>query len=421
MSVKRKVINLLPEIVKVVLKNVICIALRLIVYRSIAKPLSSGQALTDINNSTFFGYHDKTPFSLDGKKILAMSVVANDTLAENECTEMKIGYFTKSTQDDFESKFITLSQTSTWCWQQGCMLQWNPVKPDREIVFNALVNGDYGARVFDVIEQKKVREYAHPIYSISPCGKLATTLNFSRLGRLRPGYGYALFPDETKENATPDDDGLFLLDMQTGVKTLLISIRKLADDINAPGAEHYINHVTFSSDGRRLTFFHLWTTGQSRNVRFCEANLYTGEFRVLEGQRIVSHYCWRNPDELLATTMETSGKWHYTLYNLANDTRTSLNLPFERDGHPMFCPSNKDLIVTDSYPDKCRDQKLYLANIKTGEVTELATLYSPFRYRGQVRCDLHPRWDRDGSHICFDSTVKGHRSMYILEVPDWPK
>jgi len=420
MSIKRKVINLLPETVRIMLKNAISIALRLMVYRSIAQPLSCGQALTDINNPTFFGYHDKTPFSLDGTKILAMSLVASDTRPESECTEMKIGYFTKSAhaQGDFESKFIAFSQTTTWCWQQGCMLQWNPAKPDREIVFNALVNGHYGARVFDVTEQKKVREHAHPIYSLSPCGKLAATLNFSRLGRLRPGYGYALLPDETKENAAPEDDGLFLLDMQTGVKTLLISIRKLADDINAPDAVHYVNHATFSSDGSRLTFFHLWTTGQNRSLRFCEANLSTGEFKVLEAQRTVSHYCWRSPDELLTTTLGPSGKWRYTLYNLTNNMRTTLNLPFKSDGHPMFCPGNQDLIVTDSYPDKRRDQHLYLANIKTGEVTELAALYSPFRYRGQVRCDLHPRWDRQGSHICFDSTFQGQRSMYVLEVPD---
>lgn len=43
--------------------------------------------------ATFFGYHDKIPFSNDGSKILAMSVSANDKQAESECTAMKLGYF----------------------------------------------------------------------------------------------------------------------------------------------------------------------------------------------------------------------------------------------------------------------------------------------------------------------------------------
>jgi len=53
------------------------------------------QVISNSRNATFFGYHDKTPFSADGSKILAMSIEASDRKPESECTPMKLGYFVK--------------------------------------------------------------------------------------------------------------------------------------------------------------------------------------------------------------------------------------------------------------------------------------------------------------------------------------
>jgi hypothetical protein len=32
------------------------------------------------------------------------------------------------------------------------------------------------------------------------------------------------------------------------------------------------------------------------------------------------------------------------------------------------------------------------------------------------RCDLHPRWNRDGTQVCFDSTHEDSRQMYVIDV-----
>jgi len=34
----------------------------------------------------------------------------------------------------------------------------------------------------------------------------------------------------------------------------------------------------------------------------------------------------------------------------------------------------------------------------------------------KIRCDLHPRWSRDGKAVCIDSAHKGSRQMYVIEL-----
>ena len=91
-----------------------------------------------------------------------------------------------------------------------------------------------------------------------------------------------------------------------------------------------------------------------------------------------------------------------------------LNLNF--DGHPMFSPFDKNIFITDTYPDKKGDQHLIMVDLKNKNIIKISSLYSPLRYRGQVRCDLHPRWDRNGKFICVDSSSRGKREMILFDV-----
>jgi hypothetical protein len=412
-----------PTNIKDFLKNIVAIFLRLsrhgLNWRDSA---SNAIILSDGNNPTFFGYHDKTPFSLDGSKILAMSITASDTKPESECTPMKLGYFQKTNSGDFENRFIPFAETTTWCFQQGCMLQWHPLEPNRYVVFNALVDGNYGSKVFDISKGEEVRTYQYPIYSLDPTGKLAATLNFSRLGRLRPGYGYGLLPDHTQSDPAPEDDGLFVFDLASGERRLLVGIAALAREAGDPCSQHYINHATFSPDGNRLVFFHLWAKegDRGRGLRVFEANPESGKWREVESERTVSHYCWRDPNIFIATTREKSGKWHYALYDLEEHTRVDINLPLKKDGHPMYHPTDKTQIVTDTYPDKRRDQHLFIVKLDAKKTERVASLFSSLRYHGQVRCDLHPRWDRVGEYVSIDTTHTSNRKLGLLNVRQLP-
>jgi hypothetical protein len=400
-------------------------AARMYVSRGLKRPLLLGVPraprrvwnLSDGQRPTFFGYHDKTPFAEDGSKVLATSIEASDARADSECTAMRIGYFPHD-PDSCEpvGEFVPFAETTTWCWQQGCMLQWDPSAASRWVLFNALVDGRYGAVRFDVVERRTVRTFARPIYSIHPAGTAALTVNFSRLGRLRPGYGYGLLPDDTAADGAPSSDGLFLMDVSTGRMELLVSLAALAADVSDPNAEHYVNHATFSPDGQSVVFFHVWKHAKGRTVRLCNLPLSSGAHRVIEEARMPSHYCWRDSQTILVTNRDAEGSWRYSTYTVHDAGRRDLPIAVGCDGHPMFRGLNDPKIVTDTYPDRRGDQHLLVADTSSGVVEHVASFFSPPRYRGQVRCDLHPRWDRQGRVLVVDSASHGRRQMTCLKV-----
>jgi len=374
--------------------------------------------LNDQSSEIFFGYHDKTPFSIENDIVLAMRapVRGNDPMAE--CRPVELGYFPLN-KARRGNDFIKFSTTNTWCWQQSCMMQWDPQEPNSRIYYNDLVDGKYGSYLYDLQENKIAKSFNNPIYSISSNGKLAVSLNFSRLGRLRPGYGYSLLPDSTLNDPTPKDDGIFIVDFETGTSKLIVRLYDLAIQVSCdPGDEHYINHASFSPDGLHIVFFHIWKLFNSnkRKIRFCNYSLKTESFNIIEDIRTTSHYCWRDDNMILATNVDKSATWRYTLYDFGNSAKKDLDIALKQDGHPMFSPVDKEIFITDTYPDKRGDQHLCLVDLKNNKTYEVATLYSPLRFRGQVRCDLHPRWDRKGKQICVDTTARGKREMRIFEV-----
>lgn len=401
--------------VKAGLRHVRTYALRLLTTPSLLGTRRSARHiyLSDGGRPTYFGYHDKTPVSGTNDKILAASIAVADSRPDNEGAPMRVGYFAIDDELRTQGNFEEIGTTTTWCWQQGCMLQWDPRCPDRKVFFNTLVEGAFGAVLVDIESRRVVKEYANPIYALDPTGRIAATLNFARLGCLRPGYGYK--PLRKLKGNQSEQDGLFVFDLMAGERRLLVDLNELTRSVG-DGESHYLNHATFSPDGSRIAFFHVCTAAGVRRTRLCTVTVRDGQVLALESQRLVSHYCWRTGAELLATTRDRDGRWHYTLYDLDKGRRNDLALPLRRDGHPMFHPLNKNLIVTDTYPDRRRDQHLCIVDISEGTIEEPGTFFSPMRYDAQVRCDLHPRWDREGRFIVVDSAARGRRELVLIDL-----
>lgn len=372
--------------------------------------------LSEKKGSFFFGYHDKTPFSADDSKILAHRFFSSETSIDAECQPIDIGFFKMDENGVYSKEFFKIGKTTTWSWQQGSMLQWNPKNPNNEIIYNNLVREEYGAVIQDIVSGEITRQYSRAMYSVSDDGLLGVSINFSRLARLRPGYGYNFMGDKDKSISSPDNDGIFLVNLDTGEDKLLISLAEMAatltEDIEA---DHYVNHTNFSPDNSKLVYFHIIQPKRSRrSIQLGIYDLRSNTNEIIEKDRLVSHYCWKNSNQIIVTTRDKNLNWYYTLYTINTKEKVDLKLPFRLDGHPMSSPFSENIIITDTTPDKKRNHHICIVDIHTREVQELAAVFTPLKYNGPVRCDSHPRWNRSGNMICIDAADRGKRELLIF-------
>ncbi|MFN9266352.1 MAG: hypothetical protein ACK6DY_23070 [Acidobacteriota bacterium] len=87
------------------------------------------------------------------------------------------------------------------------------------------------------------------------------------------------------------------------------------------------------------------------------------------------------------------------------------------NGHCTYLPRRANRwVLNDTYPDKERNQNVYLFDTKTNQRTPLASLPSPKEYTGEWRCDTHPRSSPDGRSVVVDSAHAGGRQMYLLDI-----
>src|SRR5699024_6117863 len=83
------------------------------------------------------------------------------------------------------------------------------------------------------------------------------------------------------------------------------------------------------------------------------------------------------------------------------------------DGHCTISPDGQ-WMLTDTYPDQQGVQHLLMYHLETGRVVQLGDFASQAMAL-PMRCDLHPRWSRDGRQVCFDSNQDGYRRIYVLD------
>ena len=365
----------------------------------------------------FFGYYDVSQFSRDENLLLATAApLINRTPAAGEC--LRLGFYDL---DEKNPGFREFASTSMWCWQQGCRLQWYPFDVgSATVLYNDIVAGSYGCVIQDVCSGNIIRSFQRPIYMVSRDGRWGLSLNFSRLQRLRPGYGYNVLSDISQNNPKPTDDGIWRIDMVTGDEKLLLSIHDIAELKPNPAVnrgEHYFNHLLFNVEGDRFMFFHICQlVDGSRHIRMLTSNINGDEVRVLNDSGHSSHYCWKDNDHLLCySTVQNKGEGYY-LY----DTRTGLNQIVGsdcllEDGHPSYLPGGVRLI-TDTYPDQYGESFLLVYDCEKEKLTMLDKEYLPVWFYGETRCDLHPRVSPSGKFVCIDTVAQGKRVMKLLEI-----
>jgi hypothetical protein len=369
------------------------------------------RAVTKGPKHHWFGYYDKTPWDATGRYLLAMEADFSDR-QPRPGEAIRVGLV-----DLKGGEFAPFAETTAWGWQQGTMLQWSA--PDQEVVYNTATDGRPGAVVRNV-HSGATRSLPLPIYALSADGKQAVTLDFARLHRLRPGYGYASYQERFTDDPAPDQLGVWHMDMATGKNDLVITLKQLAankPDERFRGAHHWVNHLVFNPGGTRFVFLHRWRVGAKPwSTRVYTARPDGTDLRLHLDTGMASHFDWRDDHTLLFWAKTPTAGNKFFLIDTRTDEITLVgDGVLTQDGHCSYSPDRK-WILNDTYPDRDRMQWLMLFNPKTGRRYDLNKFHSPKQFTGPVRCDLHPRWNRDGTQVCIDGCHGPQRQVYVLDV-----
>jgi len=324
---------------------------------------------------------------------------------------------------DLKTKeFIPLAETRAWNFQQGCMAHWLSTHPNSRIIYNDLVDGYYVSVIMDVHTRQKIKTIPWPVSAVSPNGKEAVSINFSRLRMTRTAYGYGGEGQDARTSVQfPQDDGLFLVNLETGDAKLLVSISDVKEqvpDLPADGIE-YFNHTLFSRDGSKI--FWLARAIPNRNTTSFTVNRDgTNLRRCFPDGWGGSHFDWLDGNNLMVTTKYEAKENAHILFTVGQKNYRRLgNGLLDFDGHGTFSPDGK-WMMTETYPTKLlHEQKLYLMDMKTQAALPLGRYLHPpeFRKNGKdAACDLHSRWSPKGDMIGFNSVTTGSRQAYIIKL-----
>ena len=371
----------------------------------ILQPVESAE-----NEQSFFGYYTNLNANSKGEFIYHKTL-------EKERIPPAGSKSTISLFDVVSGKSTNIAETSAWNWQQGSMLQWFD-EGNRKIIFNDFDTNEnkYITRIVDVDKQSNYRVFDQAYYTFSNTRGKLFSLNFDRLMKYRPEYGY-----NCKGNIElPEEevDGIWEIDVETGDSQLIIPLSKLRNIAGSDvGPLQWVNHIQLNRSGSKFIFLNRWFVSDYKfRSRLMLFDLESQELKMLFESDNISHFDWSSEDEIIIWAEVDGEGQSYKKYDLNQRKFLEIGKKYlYGDGHPSLSRDN-EVILSDTYPDKSRLSTLILYHHKSDNYQELGKFYQPLKFNEEMRCDLHPRWSGFNDYITFDSAHSGKRELYLLNI-----
>ena len=398
----------------------------------------------------FFGYYNKTVWDRTGRYVLANRVPMADAPLTPEL-EAEVGFFDLGDQD----RFHRAGATRAWNWQMGCQLQWLDGLAGRQLIYNCRADNPdavypgYASVVHDV-DSGAQRMLPLPIYSVAPDSSFALCVNYSRLYITHETIGYAWTQAPEAMPNAPADDGIHCMDIATGQSRLVISyadLRNFHPVASMDKAIHWVSHIEISPDSSRFLFLHRWTERVKDETcflhRLITANPDGSDMRLLEdsdhplpqladdfdpsavgtydyekSEYQISHPLWCADGRIIVWGPH-AGSIHYHRYTDAPGAPVEVigRGILTENGHMSFSPVDARWLLSDTYPDPDTHERiLFLYDTRDNVRHDIGSFYADPQLKKENRCDLHPRWSRDGQSVCIDSVHEHERQMYAIDV-----
>ncbi|MFY0256278.1 hypothetical protein ACDQ55_20250 [Chitinophaga sp. 30R24] len=428
----------------------------------------------------FFGFHDISCWNRNEDKMAALRIrdITTPPVSNMSCD---VGFI------NLNRTFIKLGETLAYNYPQGARQQF--IGDSNLLIVNDVVDGQWGSKIYDTDRLQLKSSHRFSTHVITKEGE-AFGIDYARLFRLGAyGYNggikdlYAGFP-------APDNTGIFKHNVFTGAGKLMLSIKEVANFClkESISPNHYITHLLLSPNERRIAFLHRYKLKDGGETTRLMTISVDGEGLRCIATGFLSHFDWKSDHEitiygrfgtkveglrnsllykllpsgplavskklikrlirhnsLARTNMHDALAWH--VFTDEDEPRHSFLAKgiITEDGHPMFCPVNRDWMICDTYPDKQGIRTLFLfqhstqtrINLGTYEMLHMkpdmnkvmntielldksvlkkSSIEDLIFTRSGLHCDLHPRWMPASKMVNFDSIHEGYRSVYAYDV-----
>lgn len=418
-------------------KNCLLLFMMVFVFTSITKLQAQSSSfdleieqITSGSKHHFFGYIGQCqtiPWNASNRYILGMEIDRIDRMPKPEEAAM---IFLIDTQND--NKIIRVDKTHAWNPQQGTMFYWNPLTPETQFFFNDrdVKTGKVFTVIYDIEKKKRVREFRFddtPIGNggVAADGSAWLGINYGRLARLRLVTGYPEALDWSKDEIAPENDGIFIVDIKTGEKRLLVSYRQLDEKIKElnPDMKHsglFINHTLWNRDADRVYFYARggWSgSGEDRiNVPFSINSDGTG--LTSHELFIGGHPEWAEGNLVIGSHKDEAGKKDLqVLYNVDTkqiDGQLGDSEMFPRPGGDVSLSPDGNWFVN-GYSNSGKNYYAVLQR-SDGAFTRSEGI-DKGAYSGDIRIDPAPRWNRTNDAILVPGIAEnGTRQMFVIRV-----
>lgn len=365
-------------------------------------------ALTNILGHNFFGYFDICPEN-DGGLILMHH------LPDGFQDETPIEILVLSRKTD---EIVASTSSRAYNWQQGARAQW---LNESHFIYNDFCpkKKRYTAKIHNVETDKTESELPLGVQS-SYKDKYMLSLNIERISAYASDYGYRnILPDIGNTPLDLQQDGIWHCDLTTLKYQMLLTFERILAEVGLQydrRVQYSLNHIVPSTSGEIFVFVLRYYVQGQRTDKLLVYSIVSGELRMVNHGPVVSHFAWKNEEELILYATDNDGINRYHSVNVWDNSQVNFHngiLDDLGDGHPTIMG---DKLVVDTYPNRFGIQSLVCFDLKTQKLDLLGRFAHSPSFFGATRCDLHPRFSRNGQGVFIDSVASGKRNFYSLDL-----
>ncbi len=373
----------------------------------------------------FFGYigHVKnTPWSGNGRYMVLLRVGFQDHMpAPDEAADVLL----LDTENDNQGSVV--DRCRAWNPQQGTMFYWNPKAPDTQLIFNDrdLKTNRVFTVLYDIANRKRIHEYRYddtPFANsgVAQNGGFFLGINYGRLARLRPVTGYPGAYDWTGNAPAPENDGIFLAEIESGKKRLLVSFQQLAELIagrrpDVKSKELFINHTLWNRDDNRIYFYVRADFERPGSIDIPCTIHPDGSNLTMHDQFIGGHPEWQFGSRIIGEVRGKQVIYDVDTQQIAGQIGNPEILP-KPGGDCALSPDGKWFV--NGYRQGRED--IYVI-VRLGDTSYVRTSGLPVDQwtSGELRCDPAPCWNRASDRIAVPAIADDRdrtRQTFLLQI-----